>query len=76
MVAFESKRPAFLKGERQPKDNTERLGLAGVCERKEPNHAAAHRYADGFAADPKAAGDLKSLSVASLIATGPTKTGR
>ena len=61
MVAFESKPPAFLKGEYQPRDNTERLGLAGVCVGKKLNHAAAHLYADALAADPKAAGDLKSF---------------
>jgi hypothetical protein len=61
MVAFESKPPAFLKGEYQPKDNTERLGLAGVCVGKKLNHAAAHLDAVELAADPKAAGDLKSF---------------
>jgi hypothetical protein len=32
MVALESKRLPFLKGEYPPKDNTERLGLAGASE--------------------------------------------
>ncbi len=76
IVAMESKLPAFLKGEFQPKDNTERLGLAGVCQGKKLNHAAARLYADAFAADPKAADDLNAghrhtaACVAALAAAG------
>ena len=57
---MESKLPAFLKGEFRPKDNMERLGLAGVCQGKKLNHAAARLYADAFADDPKLADDLEA----------------
>jgi hypothetical protein len=76
MAALEGKLPAFLKGEHQAKDNTERFGLAEVCSRKKLNHAAVRLYADAFAADPKAAGDLKAwhrynaACAASLAAAG------
>jgi serine/threonine-protein kinase len=60
MVAMESKLAAFLKGEFQPKDTAERLGLIGVCQGKNLWAAAARLYADAFAADPKLADDPKS----------------
>jgi serine/threonine-protein kinase len=59
-AALEPKLAAFLKGEYQPKDAVERLGLAGVCQTKKLHHAASRLYADAFAADPKTAGDLKA----------------
>src|SRR5262249_54650632 len=55
MAAMESKLPAFLKGEFQPKDTAERLGLAGVCYAKKLHAATVHLYRDAFAADPKLA---------------------
>ncbi len=76
LAALEGKLPGFLKGEYQAKDNTERFGLAEVCSSKKLNHAAARLYADAFAADPKAAGDLEAghrynaACVASLAAAG------
>jgi serine/threonine-protein kinase len=76
LAALEGKLPGCLKGEYQAKDNTERLGLAEVCQRKKLNHAAARLYTDAFAADPKAAGDLKAFHrynaacFASLAAAG------
>ena len=57
---MEAKLSAFLKGEFQPIDNKERLGLAGVCQVKKLNHTATGLYADAFAADPKLADDLKA----------------
>ncbi len=54
------KLPAFLKGEFQPADTKERLGLAGVCQGKKLNQQAAGLYAAAFAADPKLADDLKA----------------
>jgi serine/threonine-protein kinase len=60
MAALETKLPAFLKGEFQPKDSKERLGLAGICQGKKLHHATAGLYADAFAADPKLADDLKA----------------
>ncbi len=76
LAALEGKLPGFLKGEYQAKDNTERFGLAEVCYGKKLNHAAARLYADAFAADPKAADDLKAghrynaACVAALAAAG------
>jgi serine/threonine-protein kinase len=48
---------AFLEGEYQPHDNTERLALLGVCQFKNLNVASAKLYADAFAEDPKLADD-------------------
>jgi tetratricopeptide (TPR) repeat protein len=60
LVAVEAKLPAFLKGEFQPRDTAERLGLIGVCQVKKQYAAAARLYADAFAADPKLADDLNA----------------
>jgi serine/threonine-protein kinase len=50
--------PAFLRGEYQPQDNEERLALVGTCQFQGLSGAAAHLYADAFAADPGLAEDL------------------
>ena len=60
MAAMESKLPAFLGGELQPKDATERLGLAGVCQAKKLHVTAMQLCAEAFAADAKLADDLKA----------------
>jgi tetratricopeptide (TPR) repeat protein len=60
MAALEGQLPAFLKGEFQPRDTAERLGLIGVCHAKKLHHAATGLFAAAFAADPKLADDLKS----------------
>jgi hypothetical protein len=57
-AAMEPKLSAFLKGEFQPSENRERLGLADVCQIKKLNYTAAGLYAAAFAADPKLAADL------------------
>jgi serine/threonine-protein kinase len=49
---------AFLEGKYQPTDNAERLALLGVCQFQGRHRAAAHLYADAFAADPRLADDL------------------
>jgi tetratricopeptide (TPR) repeat protein len=59
-AALEAKLPAFLKGELQPGDNAERLGLAAVCQAKKLPRTAAGLYAAVFVADPKTANDLKA----------------
>jgi len=51
---------AFLEGKHQPRDNTERLALLGVCRFKNRTYASARLYADAFAADPTLAGDPRS----------------
>jgi serine/threonine-protein kinase len=48
---------AFLDGKYQPRDNTERLALLGVCRFKNRTSASARLYADAFAADPTLAGE-------------------
>jgi hypothetical protein len=60
MAAMESKLPAFLRGEFQPKDAAELLGLAGVCQAKKLHVAAMNLHAEAFAADAKLADDLKA----------------
>jgi tetratricopeptide (TPR) repeat protein len=60
MTAMESKLPAFLKGEFQPRDTAQRLGLIGVCQVKKRHAAAARLYADAFAADPRLADEPTS----------------
>ena len=51
---------AFLEGKHQPRDNTERLALFGVCRFKNRTCASARLYADAFAADPPLAEDPRS----------------
>ncbi len=55
LAALEVKLPAVLKGEVQPRDAAERLGLAGVSHAKKLHHAATRLYTDAFAAEPKLA---------------------
>jgi serine/threonine-protein kinase len=43
---------ALLEGKYQPRDNTERLALLGVCRFENRTCASARLYADAFAADP------------------------
>ncbi len=57
-AAIEAKLPSFLKGEFEPGDNRERLGLAGVCLGKKFYYKAATLYAAAFAAEAKLADDL------------------
>jgi hypothetical protein len=76
LVALEGKLPAFRKGEFKPKDTTERLDMARVCQTRKLHFAAARLFADAFAADAKLAGDLKArhrynaASSAALAAAG------
>jgi eukaryotic-like serine/threonine-protein kinase len=51
---------AFLEGKHQPRDNTERFALLGVCRFKNRTRASARLYADAFAADPTLANDPRS----------------
>jgi serine/threonine-protein kinase len=51
---------AFLEGRHQPRDNTERLALLGVCRFQNRTRASARLYADAFAADPALADDPRS----------------
>ena len=48
---------ALLEGKYQPRDNTERLALLGVCRFEDRTGASARLYADAFRADPKLADD-------------------
>jgi eukaryotic-like serine/threonine-protein kinase len=50
--------PAFLRGEYEPRDNDERLALAGTCQARGRYRAAARLYAEAFAADPGLADNL------------------
>jgi serine/threonine-protein kinase len=59
LATLEAKLPNFLKGEFQPKNAAERLGLAAVCQAKKLHRAAAGLYAATFATDPKLANDLR-----------------
>jgi tetratricopeptide (TPR) repeat protein len=57
-AAMEPKLPGFLSGQFQPRDNQERIGLAGVCAAKKLRRTAAGLYAGAFEADSKLADDL------------------
>ncbi len=48
---------AFLEGKYEPRDNTERLALLGVCRFKDRTLASARLYADAFTADVTLADD-------------------
>jgi serine/threonine protein kinase len=61
LVEVDGKLSALLSGQRQPADNTERLGLAWICQAHKHRYAAAtHFYRDAFAADPKLTGNRPS----------------
>jgi serine/threonine-protein kinase len=53
-------RLALVRGGTPPRDNDERLALAGFCQSEALYHAAARLYADAFAADPNLAVELAS----------------
>jgi serine/threonine-protein kinase len=50
---------AFLNGTYEPRDNTERLALLGVCRFRNRTYASARLYADAFAADATLADDAR-----------------
>jgi tetratricopeptide (TPR) repeat protein len=51
LLDLDSRLPALLKGDGQPKDTAEELALADLCQRYKKRYAAATRfYADAFAA--------------------------
>src|SRR5262249_46005919 len=50
---------AFLDGDYEPRDNTERLALLGVCSFQNRTLASARLYADAFKADATLADDLR-----------------
>jgi serine/threonine protein kinase/Flp pilus assembly protein TadD len=60
LAALEASLPAYLQGERKPRDASECLALVGVCHAKKLHHAATRLYADAFAAEPKLADDLRT----------------
>src|SRR5262249_54357554 len=60
LAAMEGKLLAFRKGEYQPKDSDETIGLAQVCQYKHLPLAAARLFGDAFAANPKLADDLSN----------------
>jgi serine/threonine-protein kinase len=67
---------AFLEGKYEPRDNTERLALLGVCRFKNRTYASAKLFADAFAADPKFGDDPRlshryhAACAAALAGTG------
>jgi tetratricopeptide (TPR) repeat protein len=74
---LEAKFAAILKGDARPANAAEQLALAKLCQYpKELHAAAAHFYADAFAANPKLADDLdgkhryNAACVAALAAAG------
>jgi serine/threonine-protein kinase len=64
--------PALLAGERQPRDNAERLALVAAYQLQGRFCAAAQAQADGFAAEPGLAEDLAS-ACRSRAALGDTQ---
>jgi serine/threonine protein kinase/Flp pilus assembly protein TadD len=58
LVGIEPKLPALLRGETQPANTAERLGLARVCHGKGLYAAAARSWADALAREPALADDL------------------
>jgi Flp pilus assembly protein TadD len=60
LVPLERKLPAILKGEVRPAGAVECLDFAALCQATKRYAAAARFYADAFAADPKAADDLRA----------------
>jgi serine/threonine-protein kinase len=58
LAALETRLPALLKGELQPRGSV-RLEFVTICQAKQFHHAAARLYADALAADPSLADDLQ-----------------
>jgi WD40 repeat protein/tetratricopeptide (TPR) repeat protein len=58
LAELEGKLPAFLKGDFQPGNNSELLGLARICLAKKLSHTATGLYAAALAVDPQLAADL------------------
>jgi tetratricopeptide (TPR) repeat protein len=54
-VALDGQLPAFLRGDRRPRDAAERLELADLCAKKRLPAAAARFSADAFADQPRLA---------------------
>jgi serine/threonine-protein kinase len=50
---------AFLRGQHEPRDNTERLALLGVCRFENRTRTLAQLYGDAFRADPALADNLQ-----------------
>jgi tetratricopeptide (TPR) repeat protein/tRNA A-37 threonylcarbamoyl transferase component Bud32 len=59
LLSLEAKLPAVLKGEQQPADDAERIGLAEVCEYQHRYVAAVRFSRDAFAHDAKLADDMQ-----------------
>jgi tetratricopeptide (TPR) repeat protein len=60
LAALETRLPAFLKGEFQPNNTANRMGLVTICRARKLHRAAANLYVDAFSADPKLADDPKA----------------
>jgi tetratricopeptide (TPR) repeat protein len=61
LVALDAKLPKCLKGEAEPADAGECIGLARLCQQYKKRYAAAARfYAEAFTSEPKQADDLRS----------------
>jgi Flp pilus assembly protein TadD len=58
--AVQGRLAAFRKGDYEPRNNDERLGLALLCERQGLYLTAARLYADALAADRRLAEDLQA----------------
>ena len=58
LAALADRLPAILRGDDRPADNSERLALASIFYATKRHAAAARRWAEAFAADPKLADDL------------------
>jgi serine/threonine-protein kinase len=76
LLALESKLGPVLRGEQQPADASERLGLIAVCKLQRRYAAAARLYRDGFAADvaltddPTGASRYNAACYAALAGSG------
>jgi tetratricopeptide (TPR) repeat protein/serine/threonine protein kinase len=60
LVELDGKLPGFLEGKTTPASPRERIELAGLCTLKRLHRAAAHFYAEAFAAEPKLANDPRA----------------
>ena len=60
LVRLEARLPAILKGDTQPQNNADRLGLGRVCHDKRLYAAATRLRGDALADDPKLGDDRKA----------------
>jgi tetratricopeptide (TPR) repeat protein len=70
MNRFEARLPAVLEGRLKPADGNQAINYAFLCLHRERFAKAAELYAEGFAANPKLAGQSRTLAAQAAAQAG------